>query len=168
MNSGSPQHRCFKGATMSRPNPRLQFLIDAIKSQPPDNCLVWPFPADGDGYGRIAFDGRLVRVSRVVFLLTHGRWPNPCARHTCDNPRCFNPSHVIEGTQGENMADKVLRGRITHGEGLPQSKLTEEAVRKIREEYQRETQEALAAKYGVSRSNISLIVNYKHWKSPRV
>lgn len=38
-------------------------------------------------------------------------WPGGHVRHTCDNPRCFNPRHLIPGTHQENMADKAERGR---------------------------------------------------------
>lgn len=34
------------------------------------------------------------------------------ARHTCDNPRCVNPDHLVEGTQKDNIGDAVQRGRL--------------------------------------------------------
>lgn len=32
-------------------------------------------------------------------------------RHTCDNPPCCNPAHLITGTQAQNTADMMERGR---------------------------------------------------------
>lgn len=32
-------------------------------------------------------------------------------RHTCDNPRCINPDHLIGGTKADNNRDRAVRGR---------------------------------------------------------
>lgn len=32
-------------------------------------------------------------------------------RHTCDNPRCINPNHLIIGTMADNNRDRAERGR---------------------------------------------------------
>ena len=32
-------------------------------------------------------------------------------RHTCDNPRCINPEHLIGGTLADNNRDRAERGR---------------------------------------------------------
>lgn len=37
------------------------------------------------------------------------------ANHTCDRNYCVNPAHLYEGTQAENMRDKVVRGRARNG-----------------------------------------------------
>lgn len=31
-------------------------------------------------------------------------------RHSCDNPPCWNPEHLIAGTQSENLSDAVNKG----------------------------------------------------------
>lgn len=36
-------------------------------------------------------------------------------RHTCDNPPCFLFDHLVLGTQDDNVADMVERGRSNRG-----------------------------------------------------
>jgi hypothetical protein len=49
---------------------------------------------------------------RAAFLLAGNTLrPGNVIRHTCDVPHCFNPDHLIEGTQAENLQDAVDRGR---------------------------------------------------------
>ena len=37
--------------------------------------------------------------------------PGEVARHTCDNPICVNPDHLLPGTQRDNVDDMMRRGR---------------------------------------------------------
>jgi hypothetical protein len=145
----------------------LPYLLHAIYSHDSDDCLIWPHGTEKSGYGKIRFEGQDTRVHRAVFKITHGRWPEPCARHTCDCRSCFNPRHIIEGTQQDNMLDAYVRGRTVRGEKQGGSKLTKELVLKIRAEYvpydANVGATALGLKYGVANQTISKIVNRKIW-----
>jgi transcriptional regulator len=74
----------------------------------------------------------------VVFYVVHGRLPQT-SRHTCDNPPCNRPSHIIDGTQVDNIADMDSRGRRgvrnQHGILNAQAVLTEDMVRAARKLY---------------------------------
>ena len=80
------------------------------------DCYVWPGGCDGDGYGVLWFEGRSYKVHRVAFWMVHGFWPTVC-RHTCDNPPCFNPEHLRDGSHADNAQDRESRGRGRTGSG---------------------------------------------------
>ena len=86
-------------------------------------------------------------------------------RHKCDNPRCINPEHLEPGSYKDNMQDMKERGRERklRGQEHARSKLTEEQVAWVRENYKpRDKQHgcrAMARKLGVYHHVISRIVN---------
>jgi hypothetical protein len=69
-------------------------------------CWEWQGWRDQDGYGQ--FDK--MRTHRVAWLAVHQDAP-PVVRHTCDNPPCVRPSHLLGGTTQDNVDDKMQRGR---------------------------------------------------------
>lgn len=84
-------------------------------------------------------------------------------RHACDNPRCVNPAHLSLGTQADNVADKVARGRHLFGEEAPHAKLTEESVRQIKGLPERRSAE-VAQLFNISRQSIADIRAGRTWK----
>lgn len=75
-------------------------------------CWLYEGTTDRDGYGVKTYLGRQWRVPRLSFMLAFGKDPEEAhVRHTCDTPGCFRPSHLIPGTNLENVADRVERGR---------------------------------------------------------
>jgi DNA invertase Pin-like site-specific DNA recombinase len=69
------------------------------------------------------------------------------------------------GTIDDNVADRDQKGRTAHGAKI--GKLTEDAVKAIISQYASGgiTQRELSRKYGISRAQISHIVNRKYWKA---
>jgi predicted XRE-type DNA-binding protein len=77
-------------------------------------CLVWTRCLNTDGYPRAVVDGNNnAKVHRIVWELTHDKNipGGMCIRHSCDNPRCINPDHLLLGTIKENGQDKADRNR---------------------------------------------------------
>jgi hypothetical protein len=140
-------------------------------------CWLWTGSRNGDGYGTFGNGGKTLLAHRVAFALEHGREPVGCVLHRCDNSSCVRPYHLYEGTQAANMADRDARGRSgapkRRGEKNGRAKLTLEQVAEIRASYvdgrrgpfrrSQYSQTALAAKYGVSQTVISLIVRGRIW-----
>lgn len=130
-------------------------------------CHVWRGHLT-DGYGRPKFIGKYQLAHRVVFFLEHGRWPEPCACHHCDNRACVNPAHLFEGTVADNNADRDAKGRLGDRKGAAngRAKLSEQDVRDIRANYAlcRVSQRALARRYGVCKSLVGWIVRGEGWR----
>ena len=89
-------------------------------------------------------------------------------RHQCDNPRCVEPTHLIQGTQADNMRDMVMRGRSCRGSRQHLNVLSTEDALWIKTNYIPYHPELgakpLAARFGVSVSTISNIRRGKVWK----
>lgn len=79
-----------------------------------DECWPWQGYLAKNGRGLTSLNNRTVQVHRLAYLIARGVLP-PLLRHTCDNPPCCNPRHLIAGTQAQNIQDKVDRGRQATG-----------------------------------------------------
>ena len=75
--------------------------------------------------------------------------------HICDNPRCFNPTHLKLGTQQENIEDRQNKNRNAKNEKHGKAKLTNNQVIDIYRA--RGTQTQIAQYFGVSQKLVSLI-----------
>jgi len=110
-----------------------------------------------------------------------GRSPDGLfACHHCDNPPCCNPAHLFLGTQADNLADMVAKGRSAKGdrngsrthpesygriEGKAGTVLTWERVAAIRRvPKSRSSVAELAQRYGVSSATIHRVMNGTIWR----
>jgi hypothetical protein len=112
--------------------------------------------------------------ARWVYLKAHGLadadLKGLVVRHTCDNGNCVEVSHLIVGSQRDNVQDSIDRDRHSAGERHGCAKLTEAQVREIRSRYVRGNtrwdpgnRKELEREFGVSRTTINDIVNGKKW-----
>lgn len=82
-------------------------------------CWVWTGCRHVAGYGRFntqdAQWSGVVYAHRMAWELTHGPIPPGLhVLHRCDNPPCCNPEHLWLGTNADNHADKVQKGRLVN------------------------------------------------------
>jgi hypothetical protein len=78
------------------------------------DCWLWIGAKDEEGYGFQKILGRMWHASRVSWKIAHGDIPDGLlVLHKCDNPPCIRPSHLFLGTQKENIADAMRKGRFS-------------------------------------------------------
>lgn len=68
------------------------------------------------------------------------------------------------GTPTQNSADKIRNGNQPCGEGSGPAKLTNVQIDEIRNLSGKISQDNIAIRYGIAQSQVSRIVNRKHWK----
>jgi len=144
------------------------------------DCIDHGKRGNAGGYAACYHAGQYSMLHRVAYAKKIGKAladiKGVIVRHTCDNPRCVNPDHLIGGTSSDNMRDCVERGRhvnnltnVNHtnrkrGEQQLFSRWTEEAIRDMRAAWEGgEKQTHIAARYGCRQTDVSRIVNRKAW-----
>ncbi len=143
-------------------------------------CREWKAGRNRQGYG--SFEHWLsdkwmsVPAHRVAWELAYGPIPDGLVVcHHCDNPPCCQPMHLFLGTVAINNADRDAKGRNrlvqpTHeqrarGERTGAAKLTELAVREIRQRYAAGgvSQQSLADEYRLGQSQVSRVIRRTTW-----
>lgn len=135
-----------------------------------NGCWNWTGSHDGNGYGRIKFRQVVLAAHRASYAIRHQTNPRELlVCHHCDNPRCINPDHLFLGTDADNTADKMRKGRHRNGpplkgENNPRAKLTITQVDAIKALILKGwTNKAIAERYGVTHGAVSLIRRGKSW-----
>jgi Mor family transcriptional regulator len=131
--------------------------------QASEGCWEWHAARTRKGYGQ-GWIGKRGLAHRLAWELTSGPIPDGlCVLHRCDNPPCVRPEHLFLGTQHENIADAVQKGRMASEKR--RAKLTADAVRCLRAEYRGESPYGLARRYGVAPPTIYAILRGWHWRA---
>lgn len=88
-------------------------------------CLEWT-GATLKGYGQIGDGDKVLYAHRVAYVLANGSIPDDVdVLHRCDNPPCCDPAHLFSGTQAENMADMIAKGRAWWQRATPKPRCGE-------------------------------------------
>lgn len=130
-------------------------------------CWVWTGCRTG-GYGRLNRGGKRCKLEiahRVSWEIHFGSVPvGACVLHRCDNPPCVNPAHLFLGTNPENTADKVTKGRQAAGESHGMATLTVSDVAEIRALRSAGVSGPIvAARFGISNAHVHRIATGQCW-----
>lgn len=132
----------------------------------PDGCWHWIGSRTGSWkggqHGQFAlYHGEHIYAHRFTYLIFNGPIPDgKLVRHCCDVGYCVRASHLLVGTQKDNLRDAVERDRLPKYRAP--RKLTSAAVIAMRRDRMRgATIRALATAYGVSTAAVSMICALK-------
>ncbi len=138
-------------------------LLDRILSKVVvrGDCWIWGGSTNNKGYGMVSVGSRVNNTKRPMLahrasFIAHGNQLSDDDKllHACDTPACVNPSHLRVGTQKENMADCVAKGRISR-------KLSDSAISEIRSSAL--PSRLLAKKYSVSKNSVLYVKSGRCW-----
>lgn len=128
----------------------------------------------GKFYGGFRFRGAAWLAHRVSYTITHGEIPEgKDVLHTCDNPPCVRPDHLVVGTHLDNMRDSIRKGRhkpppVSHkvGSDKANAKLNESQVYEMRRlsAEQGMSRKMLGKIYNIHPTNVGVILRRQTWK----
>lgn len=143
----------------------LQWLKDHV-GHTGDECLIWPFGRNENGYGQVKYGDKTTKASRVMCILVKGEPPEPRfhAAHSCHNGHlgCVHPKHLDWKTPSQNTREYIEQngGTVNHTRRLTLDQV--ETIRASSKSYIE-----LAAEYGVHKNTIGKIFRGKTWTKPR-
>lgn len=126
-----------------------------VDKRGPDECWEWQGRLRKDGYANFFFSKRSVLAHRQAFELHNGRPANGVVMHSCNNKRCCNPAHLVEGTQQQNCIDAYRDGLKPKTLKLSGEEVAE--IRWLRAIGARNGD--VAASYGISKQHVSSITS---------
>lgn len=133
-----------------------------------DECLIWGYTKNPDGYGMMTYKGRTTGAHRAVCIEVYGPPPSLIhqAAHSCGNGHlgCVNKRHLSWKTPKENSADAISHGRTRRGNSNPRTLLTEEQAKEVKSLLKTGCPPPeIARKFGVPPNTIHAINQGRSW-----
>jgi hypothetical protein len=145
----------------------MEDILGNVEVNSTTGCWIWSGSCSNRGYGK-KYYGSHYSTHRLVAWA----WKDMPLKsesivcHTCDNPPCCNPDHLVVADQSWNIKDAYKKGRIdVSKENNPNSKVSIELIKEIRGKYQAGgvAQKELCEIYDLSPAHIHRIVRGKRW-----
>lgn len=118
-----------------------KIMSKLIKIEGPldSHCWEWQGTLSKAGYGQIKISRihpHMMQLHRLMFAHNHPDFKlfsDFMVCHHCDQRTCCNPAHLFQGTNQDNVNDRVSKGRSARNSGIlnGRCKLTLEEVDQI-------------------------------------
>lgn len=144
-------------------SPRGMSLADRLKRfsrRDASGCLLWISTVNSrTGYPQIFWEGKNQSAHRMAWIVANGPIPDGMkVCHRCDVRHCIDDAHLFLGTNTENMADMVSKGRAAKSLRNGNGKLTPSQIAEIiAAPKTRGSGRRLARQHGVSPTTISAV-----------
>ena len=144
-----------------------RFLAKVDQSAGPDCCWFWRAGKLRQGYGTFRVGSNVFLATRLAYVWLGGK-ELPLyldVLHHCDTPPCVNPKCLFLGTNQDNVADRVAKGRSfspepLFGEANKMAKFSKEDVEHMFAlRSQGKTQQQIADVFTTGQGTISRILN---------
>ena len=145
-----------------------RFLNNTVPPENPEECWPWIGAINSGGYGNFNCKGVTEKAHRISYRIFCGSIKDSnVIMHTCDNRRCVNPKHLIEGTQQENVLDMISKDRAKQshiGNKNGRAILSKQDIPRILEYIEQGyTHKAISIIFKVDRSTITSVINKRNW-----
>jgi hypothetical protein len=128
-------------------------------------CLIWPFCRDNHGYGQGGINGENFKAHKKMCELVNGPRPSPKhqASHSCGNGHggCVHPRHLSWKTGAQNQLDRRKHGTAGTNKYGRNGKVTVEIARQVLLLRGKETQDATARRFDISKPTVRNIYKGK-------
>jgi hypothetical protein len=151
---------------------QLAFWSKVIIGKASD-CWPWAGARSPAGYGNVRVNKAYRGAHRISWILAHFPIPDGyVVCHSCDNPPCCNPAHLMLAKPSANMKDMITKSRDGFrknraiGTRNTNAKLSDSAVKDIIRRYtaKEADQYQLAREYSVSQTTIGSVVRRATWR----
>jgi hypothetical protein len=136
-------------------------FLESIFTHFKEDCIIWPFARDSNGYASVSYDGKTQYVSRIVCERFNGKPPAPKldAAHGCGNGHlgCINGYHLRWATRSENCVDTLVHGTFKS------ARLSADDVIAIRELAGTKSHREIAENFGVARRTVCDVIKRNTW-----
>ncbi len=152
-------------------------------------CWIYTGRIDEEGYGQfmvtsprlpLAPRQKGMRAHRACWFLIHGA-TSKFLLHKCDVRSCCNPEHLFPGSQADNIADMVAKGRqakgathgsVSHPEAIARGERngggkkmdTLSVLRAVARYSFGDSHREIAREFGVSKTMIGSIMRGEAWR----